>query len=41
MPEKYNSSKIENQQKFEQLPLEEKEAVIGDALYQMYEVKSE
>ena len=31
MPEKYNSSKIENQQKFEQLPLEEKEAVIGDA----------
>ena len=38
MSEKYDFSKIENQQKFEQLPPEEKEAVIGAAQEEMAEI---
>ena len=38
MSEKYDFSKIENQQKFEQLPPEEKEAVIGAAQEEMIKI---
>ena len=41
MSEKYDFSEDKNGDIFRQLPHEEKEAVIGDALYQVYEVKSE
>ncbi|HEY4519173.1 MAG TPA: hypothetical protein VJK01_02350 [Candidatus Paceibacterota bacterium] len=38
MSEKYDFSKIEDQQKIEQLPQEEKEAVIGDAQEEMADI---